>query len=330
MGRIFIRLLLLVAVVAGVAWLARAAGYWGKPPETAAKIYGNVEVREAELAFRVAGRINQLLVDEGDRVEPGTLLAQLETRPFEDAVANASADIGVVSATLNRQQNGNRPQDIAQAQAGVREATAMRDEAQRQYHRRRDLLAKGFIPAADVDAAEAGLASAEAKLTAAEQALSLQQAGTRRDEIAETRATSGAAEARRRQAITSLSDTALVAPSRGIISTRVREAGTIVQAGETVFTLALDDPLRVRAFVPGPLLSRVKPGDRVTVYADAASRRYAGVIANVAPNAEFTPKTVETEGQRADFVYRVRITITDPDGGLRQGQPVTVLLPNRK
>ncbi len=326
MGRIFIRLLLLIVVIAGVAWLSHAAGYWGKPVETTAKIFGNVEVREAELAFRVSGRIDQLLVDEGDRVEPGALLAQLDTRPFEDAVANASADIGIVSATLNRQQNGNRPQDIAQAQAGVGEATAMRDEAKRQYQRRRDLLAKGFIPAADVDAAQAALAAAEAKLSAAQQALSLQQAGTRPDEMAETRATGGAAEARRRQAITSLTDTALYAPSGGIISTRVREAGTIVQAGETVFTLALENPVRIRAFVPGPMVSRVKPGDRVSVYASPSSKRYLGIIANVAPNAEFTPKSVETEGQRADFVYRVRITISDPDGGLRQGQPVTVQL----
>lgn len=330
MGRSLIRLLLIAIAVAGIAFLTRAAGYWGQPAAVEPKIYGNVEVREAELAFRVSGRINQLLVDEGDRVEAGALLAQLDTRPFEDAVANASADIGVVAATLDRQANGNRPQDIETAAAGVSEATAMRDEARRQYQRSRDLLAKGFIPAADVDAAQAALAAAEAQLTAAQEALSLQRAGTRPDEMAETRASGAAAESRRRQAITSLTDTALYAPSRGIISTRVREAGTIVQAGQPVFTLALDDPVRVRAFVPGPLLPRVKPGDIVTVYADAVGKRYRGIIANVAPTAEFTPKTVETEGQRADYVYRVRITITDPDGGLRQGQPVTVLLKSQK
>jgi HlyD family secretion protein len=330
MGRKLVRIMILIVAVALVAWLARSAGYWGVKPDTTLKIYGNVEVRETELAFRVPGRIEKLYVDEGDRVDAGALIAQLDSRPFTDAVANATADIGVVSAELQQQANGNRPQDIAQADAAVRQAKAMRDDAQRQYVRRSELLGKGFIPRAEVDNAKAMLDAADANVSAAEQALSLQRAGTRPDAMQRTRATESAAESRRRQAITSLTDTALYAPSRGIISTRVREAGTIVQPGEPVFTLTLDDPVRIRAFVAAPDLGRIKPGMTVDIIADGRAAPYRGTIGFISPAAEFTPKSVQTEDQRTDLVYRVRITVANPDGGLRQGQPVTVRLVNAR
>ncbi len=326
MGRKLIRLILFLAVLGLVLWLARVAGYWGSDPDRTLSIFGNVEVREAELGFRVPGRIAELYVDEGEAVDAGAVLARLDPRPFEDAVSNASADVAVVSAQLQQQRNGNRPQDIAAARAALEEARAGRDEAARQYRRRNELLGRGFIPVAEVDAAKAALAAAEARVEAAEQALSLQQAGTRPDEIARTAASSAAAEARRRQALTSLSDTQLVAPSAGVISTRVRENGTIVQAGEPVLILALVEPVRIRAFVAQPDLQRIQPGMGVHIYVDGRDKPYNGTIGFIAPTAEFTPKTVQTESQRTDLVYRVRINVTDSDGRLRQGQPVTVRL----
>jgi HlyD family secretion protein len=96
-----------------------------------------------------------------------------------------------------------------------------------------------------------------------------------------------------------------------------------VQAGETVFTLTLSSPVWVRTYVNEQDLGTVEPGMKVNVTTDAG-REYAGRIGFVSPTAEFTPKTVETRELRTDLVYRVRVVVEDPDGGLRQGMPVTV------
>ncbi|HUQ13416.1 MAG TPA: HlyD family efflux transporter periplasmic adaptor subunit, partial [Novosphingobium sp.] len=83
----------------------------------------------------------------------------------------------------------------------------------------------------------------------------------------------------------------------------------------------------VRAYVAEPDLGRVRPGMKVTVHADGTAKTWPATIGFIAPVAEFTPRTVQTEDQRADLVYRMRLTVSDPRGELRQGQPVTVTLP---
>ena len=99
-----------------------------------------------------------------------------------------------------------------------------------------------------------------------------------------------------------------------------------MQPGETIFTLTIDRPLRVRAYVAEPDLGRVNPGQGVEVTADGNTKTYHGTVAAIAATAEFTPKSVQTENLRADLVYRVRILVSDPDAALHQGQPVTVKL----
>ena len=111
-----------------------------------------------------------------------------------------------------------------------------------------------------------------------------------------------------------------------MVLTRAREPGAIVQPGETIFTLTIDRPLRVRAYVAEPDLGRVLPGAAVEVTADGNTKTYHGTIAAIASAAEFTPKSVQTENLRADLVYRVRILVSDPDEALHQGQPVTARL----
>ena len=119
----------------------------------------------------------------------------------------------------------------------------------------------------------------------------------------------------------------LLAPSNGIISVRARELGAIVQAGQTVYTLTLNDPVWIRAYVPQPRLGRIKPGMPVKVTIDSMpGKQYEGTVGFISPEAEFTPKTVQTEQVRDDLVYRIRVIANDPDNVFRQGMPVTVLI----
>ena len=313
-------------VLAALFFGGRYAGWWGMGEEAPTRLYGNVEIREVELGFRVGGRISELLVDEGDRVSAGQDLARLDQTPLRDRLAGADARAAAATAMVDKDASGNRPQDVRVAQAALIDAEAQQGEARRQLDRRRALLGKGFISKADFEASEASLTAARARADAARAALSLMREGTRREDRAATRAEAGLMQAERRAIQTDLSDMVLRAPSNGQVLTRVREAGAIVQPGEIVYTLALTQPVRVRAYVGEPDLPKVRPGMKVTVHADGAKRSWPATIGFIAPVAEFTPRTVQTEDQRTDLVYRLRLTVSDPNGELRQGQPVTVTL----
>lgn len=320
--------LLVVLILAAI--LTKGFGLLGGDDEGALTLHGNVDIRSVDLAFRVPGRIAAMPVEEGARVATGAVLARLDTRPLSDALNAAEARIGVAVAELDKRVSGNRPQDIAQAAALVAQRRATLARAREDYERRAGLVKTGAVSEALYDASRADYLAAQAQLGAAEQALSLQRAGARAEDIEAARAQRAAAVAERDKVRTDLADTVIAAPAAGTILTRAREPGAIVQPGETVFTLTIDRPMRVRAYVPEPDLSRISPGTKVLVTADGNPRTYQGIIGFISPAAEFTPKSVQTEDLRSDLVYRLRIIVTNPDDALRQGQPVTVQVPGAR
>ena len=326
------RRLAIIAVAAILVIAAVATGGFGlvRGRDGPLTLYGNVDIRQVDLAFRVPGRIETIGYEEGAKVEAGAALATLDTRPLDDALKAAEAEVGIAEAELDKRRTGNRPQEIAQAEARAAEAAAGLARAREDYERRSALVKTGAVSRAQFEATEAQYRAAEAQMRAAQQALSLQKAGARREDIAAAAAQVAAARARRDQARTSLEDATWLAPNPGTILTRAREPGAIVQPGETVLTLTIDRPLRIRAYVAQGALSRISPGMAVEVRADGNAKTYRGKIAHIAPSAEFTPKTVQTEDLRADLVYRVRINVEDADDALRQGQPVTVSVPGAR
>jgi HlyD family secretion protein len=298
-------------------------GLWQRSDSELA-LYGNVDIRQVDLGFRVSGRIAAIPLEEGVQVKAGTRLAVLDARPLEDRLAAAAAQLELAQADLDKRRNGNRPQEIAQARAALAQQQANLVKARADYERRKPLLQSGAISQALFEQTEAAYSAAQAQVEAAQQLLSLQQAGARKEDVAASEAQLANARAQHASAQTDLADAVLLAPSDGTLLTRAREPGAIVQAGETVFTLTIDNPVRVRAYVAESDLSRIAPGMAVTVSVDGNPRRYRGTIGYISPTAEFTPKSVETESLRSDLVYRLRINIPDADGALRQGQPVTV------
>jgi HlyD family secretion protein len=193
--------------------------------------------------------------------------------------------------------------------------------------RQEQLVASGLVTHQQIDDAQARVHMTEAALAAAQGQLTLELHGSRTEDIEAQEAMLGSAQARLEKAQTALSDATLVAPSNGIVSVRARELGAIVQAGQTVYTLTLDDPVWIRAYVAQPRLGRIKPGMAVKVTIDSMpGRQYDGTVGFISPEAEFTPKTVQTEQVRDDLVYRIRVIASDPDNVFRQGMPVTVLV----
>ena len=288
------------------------------------RLYGNVDIREVELAFRQPGRMTSMALDEGDAVTAGAVMAQLDATPYHEKLAAAQAELHAAQAGLDKLRSGNRPQEIAQAQEHVRQAQAASREAERNFRRQSTLLESGASSQRTVDAARAAHDRASADLASAEAALSLAKDGFRSEDIAAGEAGVAAAEAALAQARTALADTELVAPSNGIVIARVREPGSMVTSSTPVYTLSLRDPAYVRAYVSGPDLGRLAPGAAVRVHGDSSDKVYHGQIGFISPRAEFTPKTVETTDLRTDLVYRLRVVVADADQGLRQGMPVTV------
>ncbi|AJQ92399.1 efflux RND transporter periplasmic adaptor subunit [Gynuella sunshinyii] len=274
MKRVVLVLLLLSAMAGGGYYYYMTQQRLPVTETTELTLYGNIDIRDVALAFRVAGRIQTLSQEEGDQVHRGDVLAVLDTKPFMD--------------------------ELALRQASLQETEAAVKNAEKLYARSAELLKKGAISQGAFDDAFAARDEARARVKTAQAQVNI--------------------------ATTSLQDSRLLAPNDGIILTRVREEGSIVSTGQPVYTLALNDPVWVRTYVNEPDLGYLSPGQQVTVTTDS-HRTYQGQIGFISPQAEFTPKTVETTQLRTDLVYRLRVIVANPDAGLRQGMPVTVTVP---
>ena len=320
-----------LAVGAGTLGWAVSTGRIGGTDDAdhALTIYGNVEVRQAELAFRVPGRLQVMELDEGQAVHQGDVLARLDARTFEDDVLSAEANLAAQEAALQKLVAGPRPAEIARARAMVAEASASVKNARPDLLRTEQLFEAGVLAQATVEDARSAKLAADARLASANESLRLLAEGSRAEDIAMAEANVRAARARLSAARNARADAVLSAPSDGIVTSRVREPGAIVSPNDIVYVLALPRPVWIRAYVSEPHLGRTRPGLEVSVHSDAEpGRAYRGRIGFVSPSAEFTPKSVETPELRTELVYRVRVVVEDADDALRQGMPVTVTIPD--
>jgi HlyD family secretion protein len=317
-----------ILTVAAVALLVAAvlgAVHLFSSQTTDLRIYGNVDIRDVNLAFRVAGRVQRVLVDEGDKVQPGQLLAQLDPTPNEREVAEDEASVAALGARLALLRAGYRKEDVAQAQALVQEREATLVNAQALLDRELRLADTGASTREHLEQAQAARDEAAARLASSQHAYSESKTGYRREEIAEAAANWERAKASLAQARLRLDDTRLTAPSAGVVLTRAVEPGAMVATSTTVLSISLVQPVWVRAYVKETDLAAARPGTTVQVHADSLpGRTFSGQVGFVSPAAEFTPKNVETPDLRTDLVYRLRIIVDDPKGELRQGMPVTV------
>ena len=321
MKKVVIAVVALAVVAVSVWWLTSE-----EDSEEPLTLYGNVDLREVDLAFRQAGRIVEVLAEEGDAVEAETPIAMLDDQPFRDSLAAAEARVLVARANLVRLESGARPQEIEQARAKVDEARARLLAAASHLQRKERLLGAGAASQRELEAAREQHVAAESRLAAAREALALAIDGFRDEEVAAGRAEVALAEAQLALARSALEDARLLAPSSGVLLTRAREPGTMVRVGEPVATLSLREPVVVRTYVSEPHLGQVAPGTLVEIATDSSQRPYLGRVGFVSPRAEFTPKTVQTPDLRTDLVYRLRIVVEDADERLLQGMPVTVRL----
>jgi HlyD family secretion protein len=321
--KIPILVLLLVALTGAGFWYARARL---RPAESKIlQLHGNVDIREVSLGFRVSGRIKEVQRDEGDEVKTGETLALLDDEPYRHDVEESRGQVASLRARLALLQAGNRPQEIAQARAQMHEREVTASNAGRIFKRQEELYGSKTVSVQERDDAEASYREAEARLNSAREQLNLLESGFRVEDIAQAKADMARAQAVLASAELRLEDTLLKCPADGVVLTRAQEPGAIVQAGTTVLTVSLQQPVWARVYIQEPDLGRIHPSMKVEIHSDSSPGKvFTGKVGYISPRAEFTPKNVETQELRTSLVYRVRVVVENADQSLRQGMPVTV------
>jgi len=247
---------------------------------------------------------------------------------MERAVQLAEAQVAAQREVVRRLKAGSRPEEISKAKADAETARIEAANAARNAARTKSLAAQHYIPQQQADDARAAADAAQARLKSVEDALRLVVLGPRKEDIAAAEATLAANQAALALVQRDLAEPSLHAPAAGIIENRILEPGDMASPAKAVFTLALADPLWVRAYVAGTDLGKLHVGARAAVTTDSyPGKRYRAWVGFISPTAEFTPKSVETQEVRTQLVYQVRVFVCSPQDELKLGMPATVAIP---
>jgi HlyD family secretion protein len=321
MKRLIPILILLAAVI--------AAGFYFYPrlikksaPANELTLSGNIEAHESLVSFKVPGRIVDLPVEEGQQVESGALLARIEDADSRQKVQIDEADVRVRESNLALTLAGTREQEVKASQQSLLDAEADRDEKKLDYDRAERLFAKDEISAQDRDLAATALKRAEAAVKGAEQRFNEAQEGSRKEDVAIARANLNEANANLGLSRVNLEYATLRSPSTGVITVRQAELGEVVAPGSPVVTLADLDHIWLRAYVAETDLGSIHWGQDADITTDTyPGKKYHGRISFISPDAEFTPKSVQTFKERVTLVYRIKIDIDNPNHELKPGMP---------
>lgn len=316
------------------------------------QVSGRIEGDLITIAPKISGRVVELLAREGDEVRAGQLLARLEQASVAAQLAEAQAAQRAYEAQAEAQARSldllraETPIQLATARASVRAAQAdlRRAEAQsaqeeRDLERARELSSQGFVGPQVVERSELALrvardqeAAARAGLSRAQQAardaeLAPQRIRARSAETAATRAQAQAAAARADQARSQVDDLRVSAPTSGRIAARYVNVGEVVAAGTPLFGLTDLARVYLKAYVPEPMLGRIRLDQPAQIWVDAFTEPFDARLSYIASRAEFTPKEVQTRDERTKLVFEVRLVPnTDPLGKLLPGQPADAMI----
>jgi len=313
-------ILLAAAVATGLYFYPRLVKKTA--PVNQLALSGNIEAHEALVGFKVAGRVVDLPVEEGQQVAEGALLARLDDADLKQRVRIDEASIRVRESNLALTMAGTRQQEVKAAQQSVLDAQADLEQKKLDNDRAQQLFAKDEISAQDRDRAATALKRAEAIFSAAQQRHNEAVEGSRKEDIAIAQANLNQAGANLGLSQVNLSYTVLRAPSAGIVTVRQAELGEVVSPGAPVVTLADLDHIWLRAYIAETDLGRIAWGQQATITTDTyPAKQYHGRISFISSTAEFTPKSVQTTKERVTLVYRIKIDIDNPNHELKPGMP---------
>jgi HlyD family secretion protein len=285
-------------------------------------VSGNIEVTEVRLSFRIPGRVTQIFVNEGDKVSQGELVAQLDPEELHREVALRKAESSVAESVLKELESGFLPEEIAQAKAKLDQAEADFDRLQTDFERQQQLLNKEVISKREFDVSQAAYEVANSRLQEARKALTLMVKGARPEKIEQSQARVQQSQEALSLAETRLAYAELLSPLTGSVLSRSVEPGEYILPGATVVAVADLNDIWFRAYISESDLGRVKLGDAIKVTTDSyPGKVYQGRVTFIASEAEFTPKNIQTAEERVKLVYRIKVSLDNPNQELKPGMP---------
>ena len=286
---------------------------------------GHVEATDVRISTKIAGRLETLRLQEGDKVQPGEELGRIDPTDIGLALRQAHAERAQAAAELALRVAGPSKEEIAQARAQVAQAKADLEGAQKDLDRMQGLLDSGSGTTKSRDDAKTRRDVAAARLKGAEEALARLLAGTRREEIAASRARVASVDARIGQLEQQMRDAIATSPVGGVVTEKIAEAGELLQAGAGLCVITDLADAWLTVYIAEPDLARIRIGQEADVVTDDGQSR-KGKVTYVAAQAEFTPKNVQTRDERVKLVYKVKVGLNNQDGLFKPGMPAEARL----
>ncbi len=312
-----------VVVAAALYFVLRSHG-----PAGTLEASGTVEATDAQLGFQAAGRIDTILVREGDAVRAGQELARLDVSELTARRRQAAAQQAAARAVLDELERGSRSQEVQQGRDVLAAANQRLTDAQRDLERAQRLFDGGAVSRETLDKAQVAREVAQSTRDQSAQALQLLEVGPRPERIEAQRATVAQAEAAVAQIDAMLANALIRAPFDGVVTVKEREIGEIVSPGAPVLTVTNMGDRWVRIYIPETRVGAIRLGEPAAITADTyPGKRYGGEVSFIASEAEFTPKNVQTRDERVKLVYAVKVRVVgDPTFDLKPGVPADVTL----
>ncbi|MDF2874017.1 MAG: emrA 1 [Sporomusa sp.] len=305
--------LLVAILIAGGLW------WWIHSSRIVATDDARVKGTIVAVSAKISGRIGKILVKEGDTVKAGQVIATLEQQEFEAQVDQAKANLAMAQAKLAATMAGNRPQEIAQANATVLQAKSSMENARRNSERDEELYQQGAIAVQQRDAGRTAFEIAQAQYSAATEQYSLSVEGSRQEDIMVGQAQVQQARAILKNAEIQLADTTLKAPVSGVIALKSTEEGEIVSFGQQLFSISNLSDVWIGANIEETYIGRVKVGQHVEFTIDAyPNQQFTGQVIEVGPASGSQFALLPTENTSANFTkvtQRLPIKIQAEESG---------------
>jgi len=312
-------IVVLLGAGAAIGWLYSQGK---KNPDDKIFVSGNIEATEVDLSFRIAGQIDSLTVEEGDRVRKAQTIATLDTDTFLSLKGAAEAEIANVQAVLDELEEGTRSEQIQQARAQFKAAESRLKNAQDEFNRYAQLYKEGAVSGSIFDARETALKVAKEEHNNALERLNEFEKGPREQQIRAARHRLERAKWELKRIELDIKHSVLTTPVSGAVLVKAAELGEVVLPGAPVATVAAIDEVWLKGYVGEKDLGRVKLGQKAEITTDTfPGKIYPGVVTFISPRAEFTPKNVQTREERIKQVYKVKITILNREQELKIGMP---------
>jgi len=303
---------------------------------------GTIEANEITVAAEISGKVEKVLVSEGDTVKKDQEVARLDDSVLQWQVKQAEAGARAAEAKLGETKKGNRVEQIRQAESSVLQvqalltgAKAALSSARSDYDRIKDLFEQGAAPQQQMDGAKAKLDEAKSQLEALESQFRAAQEQAKLVKAGATAETISAADAVFNQNVAAweaakaqLAKAVVYAPADGVITEKIIESGEYVNPGTGVAIITDLKNLWVEVYIAEADLGKVNIGQDAQVFVDAfPGKEFKGKVTYIAQEAEFTPKNVQTKEERTNMVFLVKISVDNEKAELKPGMPVDVVFP---